>query len=119
MGTTTINCINLDYLRLMADNDEEMVQTMLAMLLEELPEEMEKISALCETEDWDELTRVSHKMKSTLAFVGNDDMTNANKDLERVTKYKTDLQLAPCLVETLNAQLPAVIKALEREAKMA
>ena len=115
METTTDNSINLDYLRLMADNDDEMIQTMLAMLLEELPEEMGKIRELGQAENWDELTRVSHKMKSTLAFVGNDAMTNANKDLERVTKYKTDLHLAPSLVATLNAHLPAVLEALEKE----
>ncbi|MBI1226119.1 MAG: hypothetical protein GC192_12865 [Bacteroidetes bacterium] len=117
MQATSTTHINLDYLRLMADNDDEMIQTMLAMLLEELPEEMGKIQELCQAENWDELTRVSHKMKSTLAFVGNDDMTNANKELERITKYKTDIQLAPSLVDTLNANLPQVLEALKREVK--
>ena len=116
METTTDTCINLDYLRLMADNDDEMIQTMLGMLLEELPEEIGLIRELCQTEDWGELTRVSHKMKSTLAFVGNDAMTNANKELERTTKYNTDLHLVPSLVATLNAHLPKVIQALEKHA---
>jgi HPt (histidine-containing phosphotransfer) domain-containing protein len=107
--------INLDYLRLMADNDDEMIQTMLGMLLEELPEEMRKIKELCLVENWDELTRVSHKMKSTLAFVGNDAMANANKELERVTKYKTDLTFAPSFVAILHEHLPAVMEALEKE----
>lgn len=111
--------INLDYLRLMADNDEEMIQTMLAMLLEELPEEMGKIKELCIVENWEELTRVSHKMKSTLAFVGNETMTNANKELERITKNKTDLELASGLVATLYAHLPAVMEALEKEVSLA
>ena len=114
MEITTATCINLDYLRLMADNDEEMIQTMLAMLLEELPEEMGKIRELCQAENWDELTRVSHKMKSTLAFVGNNEMTNANKELERITKYKTDIQFVPSLVAVLNAHLPRVMKALQK-----
>ena len=115
MGKTAA-CINLDYLRLMADNDEEMIQTMLAMLLEELPSEMDKIRELAADKNWDELTRVSHKMKSTLAFVGNEAMSTANKELERVTKYKTDLHLAPSLVATLNEQLPSVLQALTNQA---
>ena len=114
MGKTAA-CINLDYLRLMADNDEEMIQTMLAMLLEELPDEMSKIKQLAAVENWDELTRVSHKMKSTLAFVGNDDMTAANKELERTTKYKTDLHLVPKLVATLEEHFPKVMLSLEKE----
>jgi HPt (histidine-containing phosphotransfer) domain-containing protein len=115
MVTENTDCINLDYLRLMADNDEDMVQTMLAMLLEELPSEMEKITAFCEAENWAELTRVSHKMKSTLAFVGNGAMADANKELERITKYGTDLHLAPSLVATLEQHLPPVMSALERQ----
>lgn len=115
METTTTSKINLEYLRLMADNDEEMIQTMLAMLLEELPEEMSKIRDLCQSEKWDELTRVSHKMKSTLAFVGHDAMIDANKELERVTKYKTDLHLAPSFVSILDLHLPQVMLALEKE----
>ncbi len=119
MGTISTTCINLDYLRLMADNDEEMIQTMLAMLLEELPDEMGKIRVLAAEKNWDELTRISHKMKSTLAFVGNDAMTAANKDLERITKYKTDLHLASSLVEALDQHLPAVMEALEKEVTIA
>jgi HPt (histidine-containing phosphotransfer) domain-containing protein len=115
MGTTTA-CINLDYLRLMADNDEDMIQTMLDMLLVELPDEMGHIRALYDVENWDELTRVSHKMKSTLAFVGNNAMTNANKELERTTKYKTDMHLIPNLVSVLEANLPPVMEALKKEA---
>lgn len=111
--------INLDYLRLMADNDDEMIQTMLTMLLEELPAEMAKLEELCAVENWDDLTKVSHKMKSTLAFVGNDTMTHANKELERLTKYKTDLHLAPGLVSTLLSHLPAVMAALEKETSVA
>lgn len=115
METSSTAYINLDYLRLMADNDDEMIKTMLAMLLEELPTEMGKINELAAAENWDELTRVSHKMKSTLAFVGNDAMTNANKELERVTKYKTDFHSVPSLLAALNAPLPKVIQALETE----
>ncbi len=111
----TATCINLDYLRLMADNDEEMIQTMLAMLLDELPTELGKIRELSAVENWDELTRVSHKMKSTLAFVGNEAMSAANKELERITKYKTDLHQAPSLVATLDEHLPAVLNALSNE----
>jgi len=111
--------INLDYLRLMADNDDEMVQTMLAMLLEELPAEMAKLEELCALGNWDDLTRVSHKMKSTLAFVGNEAMTQANKELERLTKYKIDLHLAPGLVSSLLTQLPEVMVALEKEVSLA
>lgn len=119
MESTAAQLINLDYLRLMADNDEEMVQTMLTMLLEELPEEMAKIQELAAIKDWDELTKVSHKMKSTLSFVGNDDMTAANKELERITKYKTGIEHVDSYVAKLVELFPTVMDALQKEVKIA
>ena len=105
---------NLDYLRLMADGDEEMVQTMLGMLLEELPEEVEKIKQLNQEQDWAELSKVSHKLKSTLAFVGNEVMANANKEIELLSKNNEDLHRIASLLETLETYLPPVLAELKQ-----
>lgn len=104
--TTTF--INLDYLRLMADDDDEMILTMLGMLLEELPAEFEKIMALNREKNWEELRKVVHKMKSTLAFVGNEELTTANKEIERLLKEGTNLERVNCLIETMDRLLPLV-----------
>ncbi|MBI5916075.1 MAG: Hpt domain-containing protein [Bacteroidetes bacterium] len=116
MGTTA-TYTNLGYLRLMADGDEEMIQTMLAMLLEELPEEVGLIKSYWQAENWAELARVCHKMKSTLAFVGNGEMTAANQALEKVAKHKTDLHRSEGLVATLEGYLPHVVRELARTAE--
>jgi HPt (histidine-containing phosphotransfer) domain-containing protein len=112
MNTTT-TYTNLSYLRLMADNDEEMVQTMLGMLLEELPEELDKIKALHEEKNWEELGKISHKMKSTLAFVGNEPMTNANKEIEQLAKSGAELDKIGSLIAILDHHAPAVLKELK------
>lgn len=83
---STYNFLNLDYLELMADGDDDMKATMIEMLVEEIPEEMAKMKQVYEAADWNELREVSHKMKSTLAFVGNDAMTEANAEMEEIGK---------------------------------
>ncbi len=83
---STYQFLNLDYLDLMADGDDDMKATMVEMLVEEIPEEMEKMKQAYDAADWRELREVSHKMKSTLAFVGNDAMTEANKEVEEIGK---------------------------------
>ena len=88
---TVMNLINLDYLKLMSDGDADMEQTMLEMLMDELPNEFEKMKELHMSKDWQALTKVSHKMKSTLAFIGNDDMTSANLTIEKLTKQENEL----------------------------
>lgn len=110
----TSSSINLEYLRLMADNDEELVQTMLVMLLEELPDEFEKIKMLHQSGDWEELGQVSHKMKSTLAFVGNKEMINANKEIEYLAKNNLDVHRINRLIATLEQYFPIVVQELKQ-----
>jgi HPt (histidine-containing phosphotransfer) domain-containing protein len=112
----TFDYINLDYLDLMSDGDKEMKMTMLEMLLEELPEEMDMMKSLHAARNWDELCKVSHKMKSTLAFVGNEAMSSANKQIEFFTKNGTDLDRIDGLIATLEKHLPPVVEELKKAA---
>ncbi len=117
---TTVNIVNLDYLKLMTDGDEEMEQTMLEMLLSELPEEFEKMEALHAAHDWQDLNKVSHKMKSTLAFIGNEDLTNANLKIEQLTKVAErppvgeDINVVNDMMQQFGALLPKVMKELKQ-----
>lgn len=105
--------INLDYLEMMTGGDLEMRQMMLKMILVELPTEIEKMRPLVEAKLWNELKEISHKMKSTLAFVGNDQMTFANRDIESICKSLNGTEDLPSLVETLENLLIPILKELE------
>jgi HPt (histidine-containing phosphotransfer) domain-containing protein len=111
--TTTATYINLDYLRLMSDGDADMEKVMLDMLLIELPTEFEKMKNLCVAQEWEELSRVSHKMKSTLAFVGNDEMTEANKAIESFTKNNENLEDVAGHIATMERFMQPVMQELE------
>jgi len=111
--TTTITYTNLDYLRLMADGDADMEKVMLSMLLTELPAEFQKMKNLCAAREWEELSRVSHKMKSTLAFVGNDEMTEANKAIECSAKNAEYLGDVAGHIATMSQFMQPVMQELE------
>lgn len=83
--------INLDYIDLMTDGDNDMKATMLEMLLDEMPSELDKMRDRLEAQDWEELFKTAHKMKSTLSFIGNDDMTRANQQIEHKAKHEENL----------------------------
>lgn len=100
--------INLDYLDMMADGDDEMKKVMLGMLFEEMPVELDKMHELCTTSNWQELSAACHKMKSTLSFVGNDTMTNTNKTLEIMSKEETETESFPDMINTLIEMWPKV-----------
>lgn len=93
--------IDLSYMDLMSDGDVDMKRMMLELLFDEPKEEIQKMKRLCTAADWDELSKVSHKMKSTLAFVGNDTLTQTNKQVEQAAKTQTDLDQISAWLDTL------------------
>ncbi|MEL6923177.1 MAG: Hpt domain-containing protein [Bacteroidota bacterium] len=115
MNVNTHQHINLNYLEMMADGDDSMKVVMLEMLLEELPVEVAKMRELTDAGNWSELTSVSHKMKSTLAYVGNDAMTEANKEIELITKDGGDYSKVPGLMDTVETQFNNVLPELKTE----
>lgn len=115
MNENTYEYINLDYMDMMSDGDNDMKKVMLDMLFDELPAEIAKMRALADAKDWRELMEVSHKMKSTLAFVGNPTMTQTNKDVESLTKAEEDLDRVPALVGELEGLAPKAIAELKTE----
>lgn len=105
--------INLDYLNMMADGDDEMKKVMLGMLFEEMPLELERMQQECEAGNWTELSAVCHKMKSTLSFVGNPQMTEANQIMEVLSKSGEDINTFPGYITTLQEWWPKVLAELQ------
>lgn len=107
--------IDLEYMDLMCEEDFSMKKTMLEMLLEEIPGELVKMRQCLNATDWKDLNAVSHKFKSTLAFIGNTEMTNANKQIEQATKQLTSLDKIPEWLQILEHTSVSVIKELKNE----
>ena len=76
--------IDLSYLELMSDGDADMKGILLDMLLTEPAGEFEKMQQLAATRNWDELKQVSHKMKSTLPYIGFEELTETNKKIDKI-----------------------------------
>ena len=108
MDNNTFLHINLEYMDMMSDGDADMKKTMLEMLIDEMPEEFQKMRNAIQANNWAELASVSHKMKSTLAFVGNDEMTSANKELEMIGKTQEGADNASTLMDTLLSKYQVV-----------
>ncbi len=104
--------INLEYLDLMSDGDLDMKKVMIDMLLEEIPVEIKKLSQMHQTGDWNQLKEVSHKLKSTLAFIGNPTMTSSNERVEEIAKTVTGLDELPALINTLMETYPHTLEEL-------
>ncbi|MEM8528979.1 MAG: Hpt domain-containing protein [Bacteroidota bacterium] len=114
MDGTTLNhhFINLSYLDLMADGDLQMKKLMLQMLLKEIPSELNKMQQLYQEHNWSDLRRASHKMKTTLSFVGNQALSDANHSIEYITKREEDLEQLPDFFGILRELSPKILREL-------
>jgi len=115
MANIQYSHINLEYLDLMADGDDSMKHVILGMLIIELPEEIQKMKALIQNQSWTELSNLSHKLKSTLSYVGNEEMTLSNKAIEKFSKNQISLDEIGALYNTLKKHLPSVVNELNVE----
>lgn len=105
--------IDLSYLDLMADGDELLKKLMLEMLLDEFPAEIQKMQELYKLESWRELRGVSHRMKTTLSFIGNELLSDVNCQVEYVVKHQIDLENLSSLFEQINLLAPDILLQLE------
>lgn len=97
----------------MTAGDADMKKMMLDILFEELPVEIEMLSTQYAAASWDDLKSVSHKLKSTLAFIGNDGMTAANDQIEHNAMYVENTTAIPDLIATVKEIEPLVIAELK------
>ena len=116
MNKSGYEFINLEYMEMMSDGDDSMKKIMLEMLITELPEELQKMTICVSASAWEEMCSVSHKMKSTLAFVGNDSMTAANREIESLSKSgDSNMTTISNHMDTLNNLCPSVVEELKKE----
>jgi HPt (histidine-containing phosphotransfer) domain-containing protein len=112
--TMTYNHINLEYLDTMTGGDEEMKNEMLSMLIIEIPDEMGKMEAATKAADWEEVFQISHKFKTTLSFIGNEEMITTNKTVEYCSRHRVDVTEIPAMVAQLAEKMPLVLEELKQ-----
>lgn len=109
--------IDLSYMDLMADGDNDMKKIMLELLFEEPLQEIQSMYQMLKNNNLSGIKKVSHKMKSTLAFVGNDDLTKTNVEIETIAKQEREKELErlPQLIQHLDKLYQAVLIELKKE----
>jgi HPt (histidine-containing phosphotransfer) domain-containing protein len=77
----TYQYIHLGYLDTVAGEDQQLRRTLLEMVQEELASAVPEMVQAYDSHNWEELHGIVHKLKSTLAFVGNPDLIRINQNI--------------------------------------
>ena len=112
MNQVIFQYINLEYLDMMTDGDAEMKKEILGIVVEEIENEIPKMLNFFKSGDIENTNRISHKFKSTLAFVGNTLISDANAEAELITKMNGDYDKLPGLFKIVEDMQPKVLAEL-------
>ncbi len=80
-------CINLSYLDSIADGDESIIEELINIFLDQIPEFTEGLDKNLQEENWLMIAAIAHKAKSSVISMGMEDLGNIDlKNLELIAK---------------------------------
>ncbi len=86
MAGENFKYVNLDYLKSMAGDNQDLIAEMAEIFVQQIPEFNKIFDSLYEKEDWYNLGMQAHKAKSSVAIMGMDDLAAMLKDFELLAK---------------------------------
>jgi hypothetical protein len=103
---------NLSLLKEFADGDEEFMLEILGIYQGETPQAIQKIKALTASQEWEELRKVVHKLKSSLSMIGLNDLLSIVTTMEQNIKEQINLEdlagLSSQVIDQCQQSLPEV-----------
>jgi PAS domain S-box-containing protein len=80
--------IDLTYLKKLANGSNDFIAQMLTLFIEQTPEAIGKLEKHLQEHNWDALSKVAHKMKPSVMFVG---LKEIEKDIKSVEDYASEV----------------------------
>ena len=86
---------DLSYLKEMSGNDNSIIEEMIEIFIEQVPEFKDEVSYHFERQDWNNLGAIAHKAKSSVRTMGMEYIGDCLEQLEHFAKgnLKFELQL--------------------------
>ena len=111
---------DLSYLESISDGSKELIKEMIDIFISQINEYTEEMYTLWKNKDWDELGKLAHKAKSSVAIMGMNELANelktleflakeekeVEKYLEIINKFKTECNQAVTELKDLSFKLP-------------
>ena len=91
--------LDLSYLEEISGGDEEFIADMIETFLEETPKDLAEMKARSAEENWIEVGKMAHKLKSSIKMFGFESLKNIALQLEQDGKNQSDLDTFPSRLE--------------------
>jgi len=106
--------IDLEPLKQLSGNDDTTLKTYISLLLKNTPSELEKLEKDTENKDWEELSKIAHKLKGTVGYMGITKIQETIRTVENNSARKLQLEEIPQQVEQVIKYCNLGLKELEK-----
>ena len=104
---------DLTYLESMSMGSQEMVNEMIQIFLDQIPEFTDGLQDLLNKKDYSALGALAHKAKSSVAVLGMDNLAETLKELEMKAKSGDDIDSYPKLINLFLVQVEITEKEMK------
>ncbi len=84
--SNSFHMINLDYLNEISEGNNDLIQDLIEMFFEQIPDYQKSLNLFYNQKDWNNLGKTAHKAKSAILMVGMNDLAQELKKLEENAK---------------------------------
>lgn len=97
--------LDLNYLNEISAGDPAFIKEMLQLFIDTTALEVNDFDALVETQQWDNIGKLAHKIKAPIQMLGGNDLYNLVKIIEVYGKDQTNTNEIPNLVASLKEKI--------------
>ncbi|MBW6496780.1 MAG: response regulator [Bacteroidales bacterium] len=106
---------NLSNLEELSDGDQEFMISMISYFVDNTPEVLENLNSKTQTQDWEAVRNIAHKMKPQLNYVGINQIEEEVEQIEQNALKKENLDNIPAMVENTTRICRQAIEQLKSE----
>jgi hypothetical protein len=106
---------NLSMVEIISGGDKTFIHKMLKLFLETVPGTLNEMQAATKNADWPALSKVAHKLKSTIDSMGITSLKQDIRTIEANGKTSQSLEQLPVLVERVNGVMLQVIRQVKKD----
>ncbi|MBN1987957.1 MAG: Hpt domain-containing protein [Bacteroidales bacterium] len=99
---TSHKVIDLNYLKEMSEGSNELMVELISMFLKQVPLFQEQLKMLHETKEFITLGKLAHKIKSSVAMMGMNELATDMKTLEDIAKREVEIEKYAVLINKFN-----------------
>ncbi|GGB12463.1 PAS domain S-box protein [Puia dinghuensis] len=106
---------DLSMVQSVSGGDEGFIRKMVALFIETVPQNLQDLKRALEEENWEQVGKTAHKLKSTIDSMGIKSIRQEIRAVETNARQKESLDQVPSLVATIDSVIQECIGQLQLE----